>query len=213
METQKLSFRKLKKSEYEVFYNSLKCAREHNEHGLYVILRDKKLYKDTKNFLLGDGIAGFAIDGNEFISVHKNPDKAHQHNIGKVFPEMVSLAFKNGAEAGDCYDEFLAEYHMSCGFIAVASVPFNDIYDNPDNWDSNRFGKPNVYILARAIKNDQELNKLKKENKLLHFADIKPYIKTIEDYDEALAYRDKLLEKFRNMNYEQIANFVLNNNS
>ena len=36
---------------------------------------------------------------------------------------------------------------------------------------------------------------------------------TIEDYDEALAYRDKLLEKFRNMNYDQVANFVLNNNS
>lgn len=210
MKEKNLKFRKLKSNEYELFYNSLKAAREANYYGLHVILKDKESYKHCKNFLLGDGIAGFAIDGGEFISAHKNPAKAQEFGVGRVLPEMVDLAFKNGANRGDCYDDFLADYYMSCGFMVVAAVPFNDVYDNPENWDSAKFGKPNVYLFARAILNKKELLRLKESGKLLRFADIKPYIKTVQDYDDAILYRDNLLEKFKGLSYDKIVELIKN---
>lgn len=203
-----LKFRKLKSNEYELFYNSLKAAREANYYGLHVILKDKESYKHCKNFLLGDGIAGFSIDGGEFISAHKNPIKAAECGVGRVLPEMVKLAFKNGATKGDCYDDFLADYYMRCGFMVVAAVPFNDVYDNPENWDSAKFGKPNVYLFARAISDNKELLALKQSGELLRFADIKPYIKTIQDYDDAILYRDNLLKKFNGLSYGQIVELI-----
>ena len=69
-------FRKLNENDYMTFWYSLRDARKINEHGEFVFLRDVEVYQRSQCFLLGNGIAGFAIRDGEMISVHKNNKKA-----------------------------------------------------------------------------------------------------------------------------------------
>lgn len=204
--------KKLKQKDYLEFYESLKRSREQNNHGLFVLLRNPEEYKYTKNFLMQHSIGGFAITpGGEFISVHKNNALAKVYNAKHILPDLVKSAFKNGAVKGDCYGEFLANYYMQCGFIVVAKVPFDKVYDNPKNWDYNTFGKPYVYILAKAVFDNTEYKRLINNNAFADFCAIEPFIKEIKNYDHALEYRDNLLEKFKNMSYNQIIEYIKKN--
>lgn len=204
--------KKLKQKDYLEFYESLKRSREQNNHGLFVLLRNPEEYKYTKNFLMQHSIGGFAITpGGEFISVHKNNALAKVYNAKHILPDLVKSAFKNGAVKGDCYGEFLANYYMQCGFIVVAKVPFDKVYDNPKNWDYNTFGKPYVYILAKAVFDNAEYKRLINNNAFADFCAIEPFIKEIKNYDHALEYRDNLLEKFKNMSYNQIIEYIKKN--
>lgn len=201
--------KKLRKKDYIKFYNSLKDARNNNSHGIYVLLRDPEVYKYTQNFLMGNAIAGFAIEPNgELISIHKNTTKANSAKVSHVLPLLVKTAFKHGADRGDCYGDFLASYYASCGFLPVAIVPFDSLDDNPATWDTSKFGKPNCYILARAVKNNNELKKLKKSNKLLNLSEIEPYVKRFSNYEDALKYRDNLLTLFKGVNYLTIVDYI-----
>lgn len=204
--------KKLKQKDYLEFYESLKRSREQNNHGLFVLLRNPEEYKYTKNFLMQHSIGGFAItpDG-EFISVHKNNALAKIYNAKHILPDLVKTAFKNGAVKGDCYGEFLANYYMQCGFIVVAKVPFDKVYDNPKNWDYNTFGKPYVFILAKAVFDNTVYKRLINNNAFADFCAIEPFIKEIKNYDHALEYRDNLLEKFKNMSYNQIIEYIKKN--
>lgn len=204
--------KKLKQKDYLEFYESLKRSREQNNHGLFVLLRNPEEYKYTKNFLMQHSIGGFAITpGGEFISVHKNNALAKVYNAKHILPDLVKSAFKNGAVKGDCYGEFLANYYMQCGFIVVAKVPFDKVYDNPKNWDYNTFGKPYVFILAKAVFDNAEYKRLINNNAFADFCAIEPFIKEIKNYDHALEYRDNLLEKFKNMSYNQIIEYIKKN--
>lgn len=196
-------FRKLKESEYYDFYTSLKDARTINEHGLYVLLRAPETYKTCENFLLGDGIAGFSIKDGEMISVHKNNLKAEKSGVRHILPKMVRCGFKHGVISGDCYGEFLANYYMENGFIVVAYVPFDNVPDNPTNWDYKKFGKPNDYVVLRGVKNVEELDRLQSKGEILKFEDIKPYIKRFTNYEEALNYRDELYKKLVRYGYKR----------
>lgn len=205
--------KKLKQKDYLEFYESLKRSREQNNHGLFVLLRNPEEYKYTKNFLMQHSIGGFAItpDG-EFISVHKNNALAKIYNAKHILPQLVECAIKNGATKGDCYGEFLASYYMQCGFVVVAKVPFVNVYDNPKNWDYNTFGKPYVFILAKAVFNNSEYDNLCKNNSFVHFSEIAEFLPEFKNYDYALEYRDKLLEKFKAMSYTEVVDFIKESN-
>lgn len=205
----KYKFKKLAKKDYIKFYNSLKEAREVNGHGLFVLLREPHLFKQTKNFLLGDGVAGFAIaEDGEMISVHKNNVKADEQGIHHILPSLVACGFKNGGLKGDCYGEGLAKYYMSCGFLPVCTVAFDNIPDNPENWDYATFGKPNDYAFIKGVKNNRELAKLISQNKLLKFEDVKAKLPQFDDYNKALAYRDELLNKTKKLPYDEVAKML-----
>ena len=195
-------FRKLEPSEYMDFYNSLRDARKVNRHGLFVLLRDPEVYKDGQNFLLGHGVAGFAIKEGEMISVHKNNVKAEQSGVRHILPKMVRCAFKYGAYRGDCYGEFLADYYSQNGFVAVAYVPFDYVPDNPVNWDYKQFGKPNDYVMMRGVRNVAELDRLSANGGITTFAEMQPYIKRFTNYEEALEYRDRLYEDTKRYGYK-----------
>lgn len=203
-------FKKLTPNQYMDFWNSLKDAKLTNEHGDFVLLRDPELYKDTQNFLLGHGIAGFAINNMELISIHKNNEKAKQSKVQHILPKMVRCAFKYGAIFGDCYGEFLADYYMRSGFIVIAKLTFEEVEDNPITWNYEKFGKPNVYILMRGVRNIEELDKLRKNNELHGFDDISEYIPTLKNIDEADIYRANIYEKIKRMGYKKRFEYIKN---
>ena len=202
-------FRKLKDNEYMSLWYSLRDARAINRHGPFVFLRDVEVYQQSQNFLLGDGIAGFAIrDGVELISVHKNNKKAEKAGVQHILPKIVRCAFKYGAKYGDCYGEFLANYYMKSGFIVVGKVPFDSLDDNPHLWDFEKHGKPNCYLLMRGVKTIDELDRLKSENATAGFDAVENVIPTFATYEEGEEYRDELYNKIKNCGYKKRLAFV-----
>ncbi len=168
-------------------------------------------YAKTKNFVLGDGVAGFAINEGDLIAVHKNPAKALQMGIEGVMPYLMICAIENGATKLDCYGDILAKNYMDYGFIPVATMDFNIEY-NPD-WPVKEYKKPNVIVMLNACQNLNELNVLQDKNKLISFYEIIASLPKFDDYIEMLSYRDRLLSVIKegNMNYEQSVQLVLNN--
>ena len=203
-------FRKLDNNEYMTFWQSLRDARKINNHGNFVLLREPDIYKETQNFLIGHGIAGFAIKDDEMISVHKNNKKAEETEVRHILPKMVRCAFKYGAKFGDCYGEFLANYYMKSGFIAIAKIDFDSLEDNPIDWDYAKFGKPNCYVLMRGVKNVAELDRLKENDAISGLDSVKDFIPTIKNYEEAEVYRSELYEKIKNYGYKKRLDFVKN---
>ena len=201
-------FRKLSDKEYNSFWESLRDARSINEHGNFVLLRDVELYKDSQNFLLGNGVAGYAIYEGELISVHKNNKKAQDIGIKHVLPKIVRSAIKHDARYIDCYGEFLANYYMSNGFVAVAKVKFDALDDNPVTWEYDKFGKPDIYMLVRAVDSVEDLEQLSAKKEIITFDEIKDYVKYFEDIDECLKYRNEMFDKFRNLDYKSRVEFV-----
>ena len=202
-------FRKLKPNEYLVFRNSLKEARLINEHGEFVFLREPEVYQQSQNFLLGDGIAGFAVKDNELISAHKNNQKAKETEVRHILPKMVRCAFKNGAVFGDCYGEFLADYYMKSGFIVACKINFDaDGEFVPPTWNYEKHGRPDVYLMMRGVKNVAELDRLKTK-KLVHSFDlVEEFVPRFKTYDEAAQFRRDLYNSVKAYGYKNRALMV-----
>lgn len=203
-------FRKLKPNESMLFWESLRDARKINNHGPFVLLRDPEVYTKSQNFLIGNGIAGFAICDGEMISVHKNNKKAQASGVQHILPKMVRCAFKYGARFNDCYGDFLANYYMKSGFIAVAKVKFDDLDGEFQNGEMLRFNKPNFYILIRGVKNVAELDRLKKKNAIAGFDEVKNNIKTFKSADKAFEYQAELYNKIKMYGYKKRLEYIKN---
>lgn len=203
-------FRKLNTNEYETFWCSLRDARKINRHGNFVLLRDIDLYKESQNFMIGNGIAGFAIYDDELISVHKNNKKAEETDVKHILPKMVRCAFKYGAKYGDCYGEFLANYYMKSGFIAIAKVPFDALDDNPSTWDVEKDGKPYVYVMIRGVKNVAELDRLKKQNALAGLDAVQSKLRTFKIFENAEKFRREVYNKLKIYGYKKRLEIIKN---
>ncbi len=207
-------FRKLKSNEYQTFWNSLRDARKINNHGDYVLLRDVELYKKYQNFLIGNGIAGFSINTDgEMISVHKNNSRAEKTGVKHILPKIVRCAFKYGATRCDCYGEFLVNYYMISGYIAVAKVPFEKAEDNPADWNYEKFGKPNLYVLVRGVRNVAELDRLRAKKTILGFDAVKDYIPCLNSVDDAINYLDEIYKNIYRFNYKNRIEYIKNLNN
>jgi hypothetical protein len=143
-------------------------------------------------------VSPFAIREGEMISVHKNNQKARESEVRHILPKLVRCALKNGAKYGDCYGEFLANYYMKSGFIAVAKIEFDKLEDNPATWEYDKFGKPDVYLLMRGVKNVEELDRLKANNEIMGFEAVEKSLQYFPSYEAAEEYRLNLYEKVKN---------------
>lgn len=195
-------FRKLNDNDYMLFWESLRDARKINKHGEFVILRDKSEYQRTQNFLIGNGIAGFSIMDYEMISVHKNNKKAIETGVKHILPKMVRCAFKYDARFCDCYGEFLANYYSKSGFIAVAKISFDDLPDNPPNWNFTEHGRPMAYILVRGVRNIAELDRLKSLDQIQGIDAVKDFIPQFKTLEECETYRAEVYEKIKRFGYK-----------
>lgn len=196
-------FRKLKDNEYLLFRDSLKEARAINEHGEFVFLRDAEVYQTSQNFLLGNGIAGFAVRDKELISAHKNNKKASESAVKHILPKMVRCAFKYGAIFGDCYGEFLVDYYMRSGFIAVAKINFDAEGEFvPPTWNYEKHGRPDVYLMMKGVRGISELDRLKAKNQIKGFEELEGLIPHFNTYMEAEAFREGLYDKVKSFGYK-----------
>lgn len=169
---------------------ALRKAKNSEKNGACVDTHHKNELETFKLLLSKDGMAGVAVkpDG-DITAVFKNQDA----NIKGAVNDLIITARVNGGEKMDCYGKYLANAYECCGYEAVARVPFNaDYVDDPFLLKTSM----DVYVLKQNTdgidtvikKNVAHLYKVSTQDELNN-------LPTFTDYDEALHYRDELLEK------------------
>lgn len=144
--------------------------------------------KDYKLFLSKNEMAGVAVkpDG-DITSVFKNAD----YKRGGAVDDLIITARANGGTKMDCYGINLVNKYEKCGYVPVARVPFDPQYVSDPYLLKTH---PDVYVM---MKNTDTLEDVIKKNSakayklsLQHELDNLPTY----DYDDALSFRDNLLD-------------------
>lgn len=166
-------------------YNIVKNAKSTNEYGAFVDLHEEIEYSNMKNFSLSDGSGNISVtqDG-DIISVAKSSNS----KIKGASKQLLLTALKNGGKKLDNYNGFLTINYQKAGFEPVARVKFNPEYA-PDDWNFERDGQPDIIVMKH---NGDSAETVEANYGKYPFTDIEtlPYM----EYDEAIAYRDSLLE-------------------
>jgi DNA polymerase III epsilon subunit-like protein len=130
-----------------IFHQAITDAKNANEHGASVYVYSPEEYAGMRMFVSADGKSGFALKGNDLVSVFKGDttDKRVAH-------AMVPLAIQEGATTADAFDTTLPEIYGDHGLKTVARLPWDDS-QAPDDWNKETFsesnnGEPDVVFMA-----------------------------------------------------------------
>lgn len=134
-------------SEAPVFHRAITRSKEGNPYSAAVYVYDVDEYRDMRLFVTPDGNSGFALKGDELVSVFKGDS-----NYRRVAHPLVHLSIEEGANRGDAFDTVLPHIYGDHGLTTVARVKWNDEY-SPDGWEKDRFaafnnGEPDVVFMA-----------------------------------------------------------------
>lgn len=184
----------LREADYSAFSNALNEGKASNKYGSYVDPQsvDELTKKGAKTFLSDDGSVGFAIT--------KDGDMIGAFNRGGKYrgavDDMLITARLNGGTKLDCYGIGLVNKYEQAGYVPVARIPFNPEYVNDPLLLAN---KPDVYVM---MKNGDDINTVIRKNANGEYHVSSPEeldaLRTFDDYDAALKYRDDLLAKQEN---------------
>jgi predicted ABC-type ATPase len=107
-------------------------------------------------FMTGDKKAGFALKGDDIVSVFKHPDSTAK-NAASV---MLDLAVQQGGRRLDCFDTQLPYIYGAHGFKSVGRVKFDPQYQ-PEGWNASKFGafnkgQPDVVFMVYDPQNAEK---------------------------------------------------------
>lgn len=92
-------------------------------------------------FLAPDGLSGFALKGEDIVSVFTHPRAGGQNRSRK----SIDTAIANGGKTLDCFDGKLVQIYSALGFREVRRESWNDQY-RPEGW-KDEWGKPDVVYM------------------------------------------------------------------
>jgi hypothetical protein len=138
----------------QVFHTAIKDAKEKSKFGAAVSLYDPAEYKDMRLFLTPDGTAGFALKGDDIVSVFNKPGGPHKG----VSNPLLDLAIAQGGRKLDAYDTVLPTIYGESGFKTTSRMSFNPEYA-PADWNAQTFGtfnkgKPDVLHMVYDPRHD-----------------------------------------------------------
>lgn len=179
----------------EYFSAQLNRAIKENKNGLMVSPKTPQELADSGavTFMSKDGMSGAAVTADGDIeAVFRIPGGEGK----KLSYQMVVTAVDNGGVKLDCYGEKLVQNYSKMGFEPVAKVKWNPEYA-PDGWN---YGPKDVYVMKLqdgldAAQIEAKLGLSETEGGFHMFTDEELAALPEMDYDEALAYRDSLLEQ------------------
>lgn len=191
-------------SDKQSFVNALDQMRKDNSEGGAVDPKTAEELKEAKAFLTDDGAAGVAVEPNGNITaVFKNKKISGAKNAAV---DLIFTAINNGGDRLDCYGKVLVNNYARAGMIPVARVAYSREYGSPEmnsfideqrsNGNQNFAKDPDVYVMKLAPNYSIEKAIDDFANERTHYytqaeLDALPLM----DYDEALAYRDGLIEQ------------------
>lgn len=176
------------------FSSALTAARDADARNGWAVTPEPGAELDrrgVRSFLTGNGTSGFAItpDG-DIIGVFSN--KAAGAPKGMTW-QILPTAVENGGVKLDCYGERLVNLYEDNGFVPVARVEFNPEYANP-GWTADK-GSPDIYFMMHN--GDSPDTIVQKQGKYQLSTQEELNELPVMSYDEAAAYRDKLISKQR----------------
>lgn len=165
----------------EVFFNAISESKIDNRFGSSVHVYSTEEYQGMRLFITEDGMAGFALKGDDIVSVFSTPGSPHT----KSAYSMVLLAVQEGGRRLDAFDTVLPRIYSHLGFRAVARMKWSDEFA-PEGWDKATYskfnnGEPDVVFMAY----DPGKASLYKKGSG----------KLTEDYDEAVRLQDAAVGK------------------
>ena len=107
-------------------------------------------YTDMRLFLNDDGTTGFALKGNDIVSVFNTAG----NGLSNVSYPMIRLAIELGGRKLDAYDTVLPRIYSANGFKTISRLVWDDT-QAPDDWSKQTFsdfngGEPDVVFMAYA---------------------------------------------------------------
>ena len=143
-----LEFHELGKGGDKVFHEAIISAKNASKFGAAVTAYPAEDYDKMRLFLTGDGMVGFALDGNDIVSVFKHPDSDARHAAASILP----FAIEQGGRRLDCFDTELPRIYSTADFKAVARFAFDPKYQSK-GWDKSTFkqfngGYPDVVFMV-----------------------------------------------------------------
>jgi len=105
-----------------------------------------------------------------------------------VAQKLLQKAVEAGGIKLDNFDNYLTPVYEKAGFRVVSRLPFNEQYA-PEGWNKEKHGTPDVVAMVYDPQNKLDIQEQKFEN-----------------YDEAMAYRDQLVEQAKT-EYPMQSNF------
>lgn len=122
--------------------------RRNNRFHASVYVYDEDEYRAMRLFTVDDGKAGFALKGDEIVSVFCHNDSKH----AGCAQALMAAAVDEGGRRLDCFDTVLPKVYARAGFVPVARLAWNDEYAPPE-WDYPTYqlfngGRPDVVFMA-----------------------------------------------------------------
>lgn len=176
------------------FSSALTAARDADTRNGWAVTPEpgaKLDQRGARSFLTGNGTSGFAItpDG-DIIGVFSN--KAAGAPFGMT-QQILPLAVANGGVKLDCYGERLVSLYERNGFTPVARVKFDPDQANP-GWTPDK-GSPDIYFMMHNGDNADTMVQNYGKYRLSTPEELNAL--PVMSYDEAAAYRDKLISRLR----------------
>ena len=164
------------------FHARITAAKEAHEDGAAVYVYPLEEYEGARLFLTQDGLSGFALKGDDIVSVFKHPDSKNKN----AMQSMLALAVEQGGRRLDAFDTVLPHGYALQGFKVVSRLAWDDA-QAPPGWSKEHFaeynnGEPDVVFMVWDPQN---------------FTDYTGEGDMVETYDEAVklqkAERDKTM--------------------
>jgi len=152
------------------FINAIESAKESNKSGASVYTYSPAEYKDMRLFLTPDGGAGFALKGDDIVSVFNNRNSGHKN----IANSMLQLAIAQGGRKLDAFDTALPHIYSRNKFVVSSRLPWDES-QKPDEWDYKNFrkyqnGRPDVVFMHY----DPSYEKLYDESEGEYADDLRP---------------------------------------
>ena len=158
----------------QVFHDMIAAAMKEHRTGSSVEVYKPEEYNGMRLFLTLDGKAGYALNGDDIVSVFKAPETKGRRGWSAY---ALAHAVEMGGRRLDAFDTRLPELYAMGGFEATGRVAFNDAVNKktgeylyaPKNWDPKQYsrfrglhgeaGKPDIITM---VYNPKSLGKYKR---------------------------------------------------
>ena len=171
----------LQAQDADIFQDAIQASKDKNDFGAAVTVYPESEYAKMRLFIAEDGKAGFALKGDDIVSVF-----AEAPHVGASAP-MLQLAVQEGGRKLDAFDTVLPDLYFNAGFKIVSRTEFNEEYQ-PDGWSKQTFkqfnnGKPDVVFMVFDPNNTEVPSPTAG--------------RLYEDYDEAVKAQDAATKDYK----------------
>ena len=146
---------------------------------------DPETYWSVSEVSAEDAYKGTIIDTTDGSALVK-PDgdiaglfKKPTSNAKGVAQDLLSKAVEAGGIKLDNFDGYLTKQYEKAGFRVASRTPFNEQYA-PEGWNKEKHGTPDVVAMVYDPNNEIDIKE-----------------KTFDDYDQAIEYRDSLVDQVK----------------